>query len=391
MVTFASLLGVAAIYSGVAFARPMPDSAIGNEVAVSAPNGTPESAAPTSTAAAGSMMGDSSSGGSMMAGSMAIASSSSMMADSMATASSSSMMADAMATASSSAAMYGGGYGGGYASSATSAAMSAQTSMASYGSGSSNWGGGSGYDSCVQQCMASFGAPSSMAMPSQTGSAMGSYGTGGTTHTVWVAPKQGVLRYVPFATNASVGDTVKFIWGANNHTVTKSSQLELCNKTSQQPFVSGTQNASFVFTQVVNDTSPTFYYCGTPGHCQAGMFGIINPPNAFMSPTSAAQMIPMMAQNDSSMAAAWSYTQSATANNTGAANWGSNMDMSSMPQWSKSYMADNIMYTRAFLAANPEVVNDDSSVDMSKAQSNALMVPTDISAAQNAPRTCRTT
>lgn len=71
---------------------------------------------------------------------------------------------------------------------------------------------------------------------------------------------------MPFAVNASVGDTVKFVWGAKNHTVTKSSQLELCNKTSDAPFASGEQNAPFEFTQVVNDTNPTFFYCGTPGH-----------------------------------------------------------------------------------------------------------------------------
>jgi plastocyanin len=51
---------------------------------------------------------------------------------------------------------------------------------------------------------------------------------------------------VPFAVNASVGDTVKFIWGANEHTVTKSSQLAICNKTSDQPFASGEQNQTFV-------------------------------------------------------------------------------------------------------------------------------------------------
>jgi hypothetical protein len=78
-------------------------------------------------------------------------------------------------------------------------------------------------------------------------SSSNSYSSGsGATHTVWVAPTQGVLRYVPFALNASVGDTVKFVWGANNHTVTKSSALDLCNKTSSAPFASGEQNKTFV-------------------------------------------------------------------------------------------------------------------------------------------------
>jgi plastocyanin len=86
-----------------------------------------------------------------------------------------------------------------------------------------------------------------MYMPPSSTSNSGSGSSGsGMTHTVWVAPTQGVLRYVPFAVNASVGDTVKFIWGANNHTVTKSSELTPCNKTSDQLFASGEQNKSFV-------------------------------------------------------------------------------------------------------------------------------------------------
>ena len=127
---------------------------------------------------------------------------------------------------------------------------------------------------------------------SATSGSSGSSGTGA-THTVIVAPTQGVLRYVPFAINASVGDTIKFMWGANNHTVTKSSALLPCNKSSDALFTSGTQNKDFVcrfcqsqsrslaqthilsVTQVVNDTNPTFFYCGTPTHCQKGMFGIM--------------------------------------------------------------------------------------------------------------------
>lgn len=102
----------------------------------------------------------------------------------------------------------------------------------------------------------------------------GSSGSGA-THTVIVAPTQGVLRYVPFAVNASVGDTVRFVWGAGPHTVTKSSELTLCNATSDAPFKSGMQNKSFVFDQLINDTNPTFYYCGVAMHCEMGMFGIM--------------------------------------------------------------------------------------------------------------------
>jgi plastocyanin len=99
------------------------------------------------------------------------------------------------------------------------------------------------------ECVAQFGAPTTVAVATPT-TTSGSQGTGA-THTVWVAPTQGVLRYVPFATNASVGDTVSFIWGGGPHTVTKSSILDVCNKTSDAPFASGMQNKSFVCKRIM--------------------------------------------------------------------------------------------------------------------------------------------
>ncbi|KAI0316679.1 hypothetical protein OF83DRAFT_1059945 [Amylostereum chailletii] len=263
----------------------------------------------------------------------------------------------------------------------TSSAVASQYTSPSYGSGSSSYGSSSSsssYDSCVQQCVASYGMPSAMSMPSATASS-GSYGSGA-THTVYVAPTQGVLRYVPFAVNASVGDTVKFIWGGGPHTVTKSSVLGICNKTSDAPFASGVQNKSFTFTQMVNDTNATFFYCGVATHCQKGMFGIMNPPNAAGAASSVDAMMPTIAANDSATAAAWAYTTNITANNTGAAAWGGSMDMSGMPDWAMSDMAQNVMYTRAFLAANPEALAEDGTVDLSRISEGSIMNPPDVAA-----------
>ncbi|KAI1795950.1 hypothetical protein LXA43DRAFT_881153 [Ganoderma leucocontextum] len=255
------------------------------------------------------------------------------------------------------------------------------TSTMAYGSGSTNWGS-SGYNDCVQQCIASYGAPPATYTPSSTqssssddGSYSGSKGTGA-THTVIVAPTQGVLRFVPFAVNASVGDTVMFVWNANNHTVTKSSALEICNKTSDVPFASGEQNAPFTFTQVVNDTNPTFFYCGTPGHCQKGMFGVINPPSAYMASTSISQTMGSAVSNSSDMAAMMAYTNSLTSGNAKAASWGQNIDLASLPDWSHSLVMENVMYTRSFLGANPETLKDDGSIDLSG--DAPKMIPTDM-------------
>jgi len=237
--------------------------------------------------------------------------------------------------------------------------------------------------------MASYGTPPTMYTPSSTSSgssgssssdSMSSSGSGA-THTVIVAPTQGVLRYVPFALNASVGDTIQFMWGANNHTVTKSSELTPCNKTSDSPFSSGEQNEGFMFTQVVNDTNPLFFYCGTPTHCQKGMFGIINPPNALGAPTSVSNMMPSIAANSSDVMGYSAIVAKATTGNDLAATWGSSIDMSSLPDWSHEFIAENVLYTRNFLAQNKEVLQSDGSINLGAAGSTPLMIPMDLAAA----------
>lgn len=355
MVHFASIISAAALFAGFASALPRPDSAIGNEVAVSAPNGV--------------ILSDTSE-----------------------------LASQTAAEAASSAAAAGGNY---YPAMATpmpamtttyapppaytppTTTSSSYSAAMTYGSGNSNWSGyGSGYDACVQQCVASFGAPPATWTPSPTMASSGGGSGTGSTITVIVAPTQGVLRYIPFAVNASVGDTVRFMWNANNHTVTKSSQLEICNKTSNAPFASGTHDKGFMFDQVVNDTNPTFYYCGTPGHCQKGMFGIINPPASFGANTTVGMQMQNMLATYPQLSAMASYTNSKAASNPQANNWATNMDIGKMPNWSYPYIAENVFYTRTFLAANPDVMQTDGSINMN---TNApLMFPQDISAVSNA-------
>ncbi|KAF7338330.1 Phytocyanin domain-containing protein [Mycena venus] len=268
----------------------------------------------------------------------------------------------------------------------TSTTTSQNYQTTSYGSGSNYWGG-SGYEDCVNQCIAQFGGSSGGGSYQATATS-GSYGSKGTgaTHTVIVAPTKGVFRMMPFATNASVGDTIEFHWGADQHTVTKSSALLPCNKSSEAPvFASGEQNQSFVFTQVVNDTNPTFYYCGTPTHCEKGMFGIINPAMAAPgSPTSLGGMMQSMAANDSDLSAYAAYSSNVTSNNDAAAKWGANFDMANMPDWSHSLFATNVLFTRAVLGMNSEVLQADGSTDLSSVANTPLMLPMDISQPLNA-------
>jgi len=54
--------------------------------------------------------------------------------------------------------------------------------------------------------------------------------------------------------------------------------------------------------------------------------------------------------------------------------------MAALPEWSHQYVAENVLYTRNFLAANAEVLKD-GAVDLSAAGTTRLMIPQDLSAA----------
>jgi plastocyanin len=352
MVHVASFLG-AVLFAGVASALPRPDSAIGSEVAVSAPNGIILS----DTAALASRSAEASATAASASSSVVLTSSASSSAATGNSYYSSSSDSSSVATQT-----MDSSYGSNYTPPSWS--YSAPPSMQTYGSGYNSWGwGGSSYDSCVSQCIAEFGAaPSTYTPPPYTGSQ-----SSGNNHTVIVAPMQGVLRFVPPIISAQPGDTVHYVWMAKNHTVTKSSQLFPCNKTDDHPFASGTHDAPFSFDETVNDTSPVFFYCGTPGHCEKGMWGTINPPLANNTNTSVSSMMPMMISNDSSLSAMWSYTNMMASKYNASSdvmNWGGKYDVSSMPEWAQGDYMSNIMYTRMFLAMNPEVLGADGKIDM---------------------------
>jgi len=299
-----------------------------------------------------------------------------------------------------------------YSSSTSTAYKSYETS--SYGSGSNYNNYGSGYDDCVSQCIAKFGnsayeyKPSSSegssegynsgssssegydssegsessdsSESSKTTGDSGTEGTNGVTHTVVVAPSQGVLRYVPFALNASVGDTVEFRWGADGHTVNHGAELLPCNKTADSPFASGLQGKGFVYHQEVTTTDPTFFFCGAPNHCQQGMFGIINPPAGLDAPTSVSGMMQDLIAKDDDLKTYASITDSKVGNDGPAASWGGSIDIGKMDPEFQSLAAANVLYTRNILAMNADTIWKNNQIDLSGIAGNesSLMVPPDI-------------
>jgi len=85
------------------------------------------------------------------------------------------------------------------------------------------------------------------------------------------------LQFLPNTIYATVGSTVKFQFVTPGHTVTEGAYDNPCMPLASSSFYSGMLDVNKVFTVTINDTNPIWFYCSTPGHCQAGMVGVINP------------------------------------------------------------------------------------------------------------------
>lgn len=379
MVLFAPLVGAAVFLSGFTAALPTSYGSSSSDSSDYGSSGSSSSSYGSSDSSSGYGSSGYGSSGSSYGSSSSDSSDSSNYGDSSYGDSSSMMMEDSSTMMMDSSSMMMDSTETIDSTSTTTGYNSYQTS--NYGSGSSYWGG-SGYEDCVNQCVAQYGGGmGGTYQATQTagyGGYSGSSGNSGVTHTIVVAPSEGVLRMMPFMTNASVGDVVEFHWGANEHTVTKSSELLPCNKSSEAPvFASGEQNAGFIFTQLVNDTDPIFFYCGTPGHCEKGMFGVINPAMTTPgTPNSLGGMMSSMAANDSDLSAYAAYTMNATSNNEGASQWGMNLDMSGWPEWSHSLVAENVMFGQSLIAQNPWVMSN-GTMSLSQVGTKSLNMPID--------------
>jgi plastocyanin len=221
-----------------------------------------------------------------------------------------------------------------------------------YGSGQQQWG--KSYDDCVSKCVAQYGAPPMEWKPSDTIAAP--EGTGA-VHTIMVAPMEGVLRYWPFSVNASVGDTIRYVWSTPaNHTATLSSALLPCNKSAladQLKWASGVRNASEgtqTFDVVLQTDEQQFFYCSVAKHCEKGMFGMVQPKTGGNNTVSFHMQNWLESSPD--LKAAWANVHEQT-KDTPADSWGNNISIDDVPEDSYMDLAQNIIWSRAMFAANP--------------------------------------
>lgn len=106
---------------------------------------------------------------------------------------------------------------------------------------------------------------------------------------VQVSDNGGDLRFFPDNIKAAAGSMVQFQFHPKNHSVVQSAFNEPCTpihdtnasiagfKSGYMPVAAGATTLP-VFTLMVNDTKPIWFYCSQKPHCQKGMVGVINAP-----------------------------------------------------------------------------------------------------------------
>ncbi|MCJ1437491.1 hypothetical protein MMC27_006878 [Xylographa pallens] len=105
---------------------------------------------------------------------------------------------------------------------------------------------------------------------------------------VSTANNTGALVFTPNSVTAAVGSLVQFQFHPMNHSVVQSTFANPCIPINNiMPSVKGifsgfqatTGVTTPIFTILINDTQPIWYYCSQGMHCQNGMVGVINPPS----------------------------------------------------------------------------------------------------------------
>jgi len=100
----------------------------------------------------------------------------------------------------------------------------------------------------------------------------------GTGQIVDVAVGQDGFVFVPDTVNISVGDTVRWTWATNNHSVTSGTSCtadgQFCSPADTNCDAGALNNTGFVYTHTFAQAGTFSYFCAA--HCALGMTGVVN-------------------------------------------------------------------------------------------------------------------
>jgi plastocyanin len=97
---------------------------------------------------------------------------------------------------------------------------------------------------------------------------------------VAVGPAGNKIRFVPDTLNILVGDTVRWTWGSDDHSVTSGDSTactadgQFCSPDNMNCDAGILSNTGFVYEHTFTQAGSYSYFCAL--HCFAGMTGVIN-------------------------------------------------------------------------------------------------------------------
>ena len=95
---------------------------------------------------------------------------------------------------------------------------------------------------------------------------------------VAVGPSGNKIRFVPDTLNISVGDTVRWTWGSDDHSVTSGTPCtadgQFCSPDNMNCDAGILSNTGAVYEHTFTQAGTYSYFCAL--HCFAGMTGVIN-------------------------------------------------------------------------------------------------------------------
>lgn len=111
---------------------------------------------------------------------------------------------------------------------------------------------------------------------------------GGQTFDVTVGPQENKFTFSPDTLNISVGDTVRWTWASDSHSVTSGTDCtpngQFCSPDNTNCDAGILNNTGFVYEHTFTQAGTYSYFCFL--HCFAGMTGVVNVvPNQRATPT----------------------------------------------------------------------------------------------------------
>jgi len=95
---------------------------------------------------------------------------------------------------------------------------------------------------------------------------------------VAVGPAGNKIRFVPDTVNILVGDTVRWTWGSDDHSVTSGAPCtadgQFCSPNDTNCDAGVLNNTGFVYEHTFTQAGSYSYFCAL--HCFAGMQGVVN-------------------------------------------------------------------------------------------------------------------